>query len=276
MNRLILIPVTLLFLLYASPFNARAQEDRVLLAIFGHPDDEIFVSPILARYAREGADVHLVLATRGEKWAPETDLEPGDEIAEVRAGEVRCSAAALGVNPPILLPFGDGSLGEPVREGPPWETLAQLEGRLAKILKELRPDVVVTHGPEGAYGHPDHRLVGAVLTQMVQRRAEGAPSRLLYVGFPSERLPAEGFGLEMPWQPTASEYLTVRVAYTDADFDAARRAFACHESQFPPMMLQAFPQRLHELVWQGQVFFRPWFGAVTGDDLFTLPSIEGN
>lgn len=276
MNRLIVVPVSFLFLLYASPSDARAQEDRVLLAVFAHPDDEIFVSPTLARYAREGADVHLVLATRGERWAPETDLEPGDEIAEVRAEEARCSAAALGINPPILLPFGDGSLGQRVRQGPPWETLAQLENRLAEILEELRPDVVVTWGPEGGYGHPDHRLVGAVLTQMVQRRAVGAPSHLLYVGLPSERWPAEGFGLEMPWQPTASEYLTVRVAYTDADFDATQRAFACHESQFPPTVLRAFPQRLHELVWQGQVFFRPWFGAVTGDDLFTLPSNEGN
>lgn len=274
MNRLILVPVSFLFLLCASPSDARAQEDRVLLAVFGHPDDEIFVSPILARYAREGADVHLVLAARGELWAPETDLEPGDAIAEVRAGEARCSAAALGINPPILLPFGDGSLGQ--LRAPPWETLAQLENRLAEILEELRPDVVVTHGPEGGYGHPDHRLVGAVLTQMVQRRAEGAPPHLLYAGFPSERLPAEGFGLGMPWQPTASEYLTVRVTYTDADFDAARRAFACHESQFPPTVLQTLPQQLHEIVWQGQVFFRPWFGAVRGDDLFALPSNEGN
>lgn len=68
----------------------------------------------------------------------------------------------------------------------------------------------------------------------------------------------------------------MRVAYTDADFEATRRAFACHESQFPPMVLQAIPRQLHEMVWQGQVFFRPWFSAVRGDDLFALPSNEGN
>lgn len=261
----------LLFLFYASPTDAWAQEDRVLLVVFAHPDDEITVGPSLARYAREGADVHLVIAVRPEMWAPETNLEPGDEIARVRAAEARCSASALDIHPPIMLNL-DGGLGRLV--SPPWEVLGQLEDRLTEVFEEVRPDVVVTFGPEGGYGHPDHRLVGAVVTQIVQRNAQDEPPNLFYIGFPSERLAGGRLAsdlYELPWQTTASEYLTVRVTYTDADLQATQNSFGCYESQFSPRMLQAFPQELHEMVWQGQVFFRPWFGAMRDDDLFTLP-----
>ena len=52
--------------------TALEKEDHTLLAVFAHPDDEFLISPLLARYAREGADVHLAIVTRGEKWAPQT------------------------------------------------------------------------------------------------------------------------------------------------------------------------------------------------------------
>ena len=139
----------------ASP--AMSQErNRTILAVYAHADDEIVVSPLLARYGREKADVYLVIVTRGEKWAPQTNLSPGNAIAEVRATEARCAARALGIHPPVLLQFDDSSLGEMVR--PPWATLTKVESELGKLLAELRPDVVITWGPEGGYGHPDHRL----------------------------------------------------------------------------------------------------------------------
>lgn len=244
------------------------QDSRTLLAVVAHADDELVMSPLLARYAREGAEVHLAIVTRGEKWAPQTDLAPGDEIAAVRAKEARCSAKALGIEPPIQLSFDDGSLGERVR--PPWATLSRVEEELRDLFLRVRPDVVITWGPDGGYGHPEHRLVGAVLTQLVQREVEGAPRHLLYVGVPKDRLPEEPEPGSQPWQGTAEEYLTVRVPYTDADAEAMRAAFACYESQFPEEVRRAYPGLLHEGVLRGQVFLRPWFRAVGGDDVFEL------
>lgn len=276
MHRSIAYLLSVVCILLASP--AMSQErNRTILAVFAHADDEGFVSPLLARYGREKADVYLVIVTRGEKWAPQTNLSPGEAIAKVRAEEARCSARALGIHPPILLQFDDVSLGERIR--PPWATLSKVESELRKLLAELRPDVVITWGPEGGYGHPDHRLVGAVVTQLVQRKAKGAPRHLLYPGFPRGRVPDEpkpgdqpGSSVLdiLPWAPVEMEYLTVQVPYTDADLNAAGKSFVCYKSQFPDEFLRLVMQQLHKDVWQGRVYLRPWFGSAKGQDLFAL------
>ena len=259
----------------ASP--AMSQErNRTILAVFAHADDESSVGPLLARYAREKADVYLVIVTRGETFAPQTNLSPGEEIAKVRAEEARCSASALGIHPPILLRFADGTLGGTIR--PPWATLTKVETELGKLLAELRPDVVITWGPEGGYGHPDHRLVGAVVTQLVQRKAKGAPRHLLCPAFPRGRVPDEpkpgdqGSSVldVLPWAPVDMEYLTVKVPYTDADLNAAGKSLVCYKSQFPVEFLRVAAQQLHKDIWQGRIYLRPWFGSVKGQDLFAL------
>lgn len=258
----------ILSLLLASPAAAPAQDDRTLLAVFAHADDEFFASPLLARYAREGADVHLAIVTRGEKWAPEMDLTPGDEIATVRAAEARCAAEALGINPPIQFAFDDGSLGQ--RVTPPWTTLTAVEQELAALFARLQPDVVITFGPDGGYGHTEHRLVGAVVTTLMQKEVEGAPDHLLYVGIPDELLPDTLPPNSLPYQPTPSKYLTVQVPFTAEDGDVVAKAFACYKSQFPEELLQTGPMMAHYVFWQGKVYLRPWFGVVRGDDLFAL------
>jgi LmbE family N-acetylglucosaminyl deacetylase len=266
MNRIIAYLLSAVCLSAAFPVAAQEQS-HTLLVVFAHADDEILVSPLLARYGREGADVYLVIVTRGESWAPQTDLLPGDAIAKERAEEASCAARALGIHPPILLPFDDGRLGKHVM--PPWAILSQVESRLRKLLAELKPDVVITWGPEGGYGHPDHRLVGAVVTELVQRKVEGAPRHLLYVGIPSGRVPEKRHPGDLPWVPIDMEYLTVQVPYTEADLNEARKSFACYKSQFPEEVLRLGPE-LHKKVWQGQIYLRPWFGGVQGEDLFAL------
>lgn len=252
----------------ADAVLAQPCSEKILVAVVAHADDEFLFSPVLAKYAREGADVHLIIATRGEKWAPVTDLEPGDEIASVRATEAKCAARALGINPPVQLSFDDGSLGQRVQ--PPWSTLSQLESQLHREFTRLGPDVVMTFGPEGGYGHPEHRLVGAVVTQLVQKQAEGSPGLLVYAGVALGRVPEEPAEGDLPWQPTAEKYLTISVPYSEADLEAVRTSFACYESQFPAEVLQFGPLEAHQAVWQGSVHFRPWFGAVSGNDLFEL------
>ena len=121
---------------------------RRLMAIFSHPDDETVIAPLLARYAREGASVHLVIATDGRLGTNPWGLPPGDELAAARAEEARCSCRELGVQPPILLGIHDqGVVAE----------LEHLAVEITRLWTELQPDVVITWGPEGLYGHPDHR-----------------------------------------------------------------------------------------------------------------------
>lgn len=271
MNRFSPYLVGLLCWGVALPVAAQEQADRSLLAVFAHADDEFLVSPLLARYAREGADVHLAIVTRGEKWAPQTDLAPGDAVAAVRAEEARCAAEALGINPPIQFSIDDGSLGQ--RVTPPWATLSRVEEELRALFAQVQPDVVITWGPEGGYGHTEHRLVGAVVTQLVQQGGEGAPSHLFYPGIPSDRVPEQPRPGDLPWVGTDMEYLTVQVSYTETDLEAVQKSFPCYESQFPAEVLQFGPLWAHRAVWQGEVFLRPWFGVVRGDDVFALETM---
>jgi LmbE family N-acetylglucosaminyl deacetylase len=254
-------------------FSASSQS-RTILAVFAHADDEGIVGPLLARYGREKADVYLVIVTRSQTYAPQTKLSSGDPIAKLRVEEARCAASALSIHPPIVLEI-DQDLGETV--SPPWAKLARVESELRKLLAELRPDVIITWGPDGGYGHPDHRLVGAVVTQLVQRKAEGAPRHLLYPGFPRGRVPDQpkadnrsgNIIDELPFAPVDMEYLTVQVPYTDADLQAAGKAFTCYTSQWPVDFLRLVMPQLHG-VWKGRIYLRPWVGTAKGGDLFAL------
>ena len=115
---------------------------RTLVAILAHADDEIPAGPILARYAREGARVFLIIATDGGQGTGgggsgvRRDSVAPDELARTRAEEARCSAQALGAQPPILLGFPDGKLGEITDR----TLLVRLTARLAEEFESLCSD----------------------------------------------------------------------------------------------------------------------------------------
>ena len=243
---------------------------RTLVAILAHADDEIPAGPILARYAREGARVFLIIATDGGQGTGgggsgvRRDSVAPDELARTRAEEARCSAQALGAQPPILLGFPDGKLGEITDR----TLLVRLTARLAEELERLRPDAVVTWGPDGGTGHPDHRIVSGVATQLVRTGAPGVPERLYYMYFPAEAFramnPQRG---APPLLVPQSKYFTTRVSFTPPDLHAAQRAMSCHRSQFTPEVLQrVLPAQA--AFWNGTIALAPAFATTRGTDLF--------
>jgi LmbE family N-acetylglucosaminyl deacetylase len=122
-----------------------------LMCVLAHPDDEsLGVGGVLAKYAAEGVDTHLLTATRGEHgWAGRAEARPSPEaLGRVREGELRAAAAALGVREVAFLDYIDGHLDR----ARPDEVI----GKIVAHLRRVRPQVVVTNGPEGWYGHPDH------------------------------------------------------------------------------------------------------------------------
>lgn len=114
--------------------------------------------------------MRIVYATAGDAAAPQTALAPGPAIAALRKGEARCASQALGLAEPRILDLGDGTLGAVTR--PPGETLTRLRETIAQVMTDERPDVVITWGPDGGYGHPDHRLIGAVVTELLAGHAK--------------------------------------------------------------------------------------------------------
>jgi LmbE family N-acetylglucosaminyl deacetylase len=123
------------------------------MAVFAHPDDEAFgTGGTLAKYAAKGYDVYLVTATRGEAGQIlKPQLATPANLPNVREHELRCACEIYGVHAPRFLDYVDGQL--------PIVHQGQAVGKLVRLLREIKPHVLITFGPDGIYGHYDHIAV---------------------------------------------------------------------------------------------------------------------
>jgi LmbE family N-acetylglucosaminyl deacetylase len=247
-------------LIAVAPLTARAQGSRPILAVFAHPDDERVIGPLLSRLAREGRETHLVIATDGSQGVRDfAHIPAGAELAAVRTKEATCAANRLGVRQLHILGLPDGGLAS-------FEVLGKLRSGLAAIIDSLKPAAIITFGPEGGTGHPDHRLVGDVVTQIIESDARYANVDVLYASLPTERLRTAP-----PAEPTvngmAETLLTVRVPFEERDLVAGREEFACHRSQYAPAEMDAVNAYLAH-AWNGQVWMRPWNGTLRDPAVF--------
>jgi len=175
------------------PTPATSQNrPRTIVALLAHADDETAAGPALARYAREGVQVHLIIVTDGsggsgtQAYLQRPDSGPvGDALVKARVDEARCAATTLGARDPILLGFPDGKLGDYLGDR---SLMTRVTDRIAKEIERLQPDVVVTWGPDGGTGHPDHRIVSNIATQLLRFGAPGMPERLFYMYLPVEMM----------------------------------------------------------------------------------------
>jgi LmbE family N-acetylglucosaminyl deacetylase len=163
-----------------------------LLGVFAHPDDEVFCAGgTFARYAKTGAEIMVVCATRGEAGQiRDAGLATRRTIAAVREQELRSACDRLGVRHVRLLDHRDGEL--------PDLDFDSLAGEIVTVVREFRPDIVVTFGPDGGYGHPDHVRISEATTaacvaagdgtryreQLTVGPAPHAPGRLYHAHFP--------------------------------------------------------------------------------------------
>jgi LmbE family N-acetylglucosaminyl deacetylase len=132
-----------------------------LLFVLAHPDDETFgAGGTIALSARRGVEVHLICATRGEVGEAPSDLRGYASVGEMRVAELQCAANVLGVRAIHFLNYRDsGMRGSPDNTHPdalaaqPTEWVARA---IARHIREIRPQVIVTFDPIGGYMHPDH------------------------------------------------------------------------------------------------------------------------
>lgn len=163
-----------------------------ILGVFAHPDDEIFCGGgTYARYAAAGAEVMVISATRGEAGQiRDAAVATRRTLGDVRERELQASCERLGIKQAICWDFGDGRL---LNIDP-----LPLTKKITKAIREFQPDVVVTFGPDGAYGHPDHIVVGDLTTKAFNLASDPevfpeqlsgglsvySPGRLYYSYFP--------------------------------------------------------------------------------------------
>ncbi|WP_033400834.1 N-acetyl-1-D-myo-inositol-2-amino-2-deoxy-alpha-D-glucopyranoside deacetylase [Actinokineospora enzanensis] len=233
-----------------------------LLLVHAHPDDEsLCTGGTIARYAAAGVQVTLVTCTLGEEGEiiPETLAQlaatAADQLGGYRVGELRAACAALGVSDHRYL----GGMGR-WRDSGMVDTEANAHPRafasgdfeaqvddLVAILQDVRPQVVVTYGPDGGYGHPDHVRAHEITAAAVARVPEVV--RLYYTVASRSAVEAGVVALAdvdgLPWRlPEPGELpvvddteITTAVDITD-HVPAKLRALRAHATQVG--------------VWQGQ------------------------
>ncbi len=133
-----------------------------LMCVLAHPDDETLgVGGTLAKYASEGVETYLVTATHGQRgWQGDPKDNPGlVALASLREAELRAAAQILGLKEVCFLDYIDGGLDQ----ADPAEAIS----KIAAHVRRVRPHVVVSFGPDGAYGHPDHIAISQFATAAV-------------------------------------------------------------------------------------------------------------
>ena len=240
--------------------NLNLHENKTLMAIFAHPDDEIVISPVLAKYAKEGANIHVVYVTDGSKGvADHANIPAGDALAKVRAEEALCLTKTLGINPSIFLNYTDGDLAT-------YENIYSLDDKINELFTRYQPNVVISFGPGGEYGHSDHRMVSNIVPEVFQREASSSLKQLLYYGFPKEHKDNNlvlkskvGNWFYENWKTTQKRFLTYRIPFNNEDLELGYKASSCHKSQYTKETVDD----LFSIIKLGNntIYLRPWNGA---------------
>jgi N-acetyl-1-D-myo-inositol-2-amino-2-deoxy-alpha-D-glucopyranoside deacetylase len=154
-----------------APTRTPSPDGRRLLLVHAHPDDEsIATGATMAKYAAEGARVTLVTCTLGELGEiipPELAHLAADQdggLGQYRIGELAKACAALGVTDHRFLGGAgrwrdSGMMGEPSNQAADCFWLAGVDeaaAALLEVIRDVRPQVMVSYDDNGFYGHPDH------------------------------------------------------------------------------------------------------------------------
>lgn len=244
-----------------------------LMCVLAHPDDEsLGVGGTLAYYAQQGVETYVVTATRGERGRfGDRGESPGPEVVgQVRETELRAAASALGVREVHLLGYEDGSLDQ--------VAAAEAIGAIVTHVRRIRPQVVLTFDPYGAYGHPDHIAVSQFTTAAIacaadasfgERGGSEGPHRvakLYYMAWPAAKWDAYQAALKTlavtvdgvsrvasPWP----DWAVTTVIDTSACWQTTWRAVCCHETQMSIYGgLASLPPDRHRALWGTQEFYR--------------------
>ena len=261
-----------------------------LMAVLAHPDDECLGNGgILAKYAAEGVETYLVTATRGERgWFGSESDNPGLEaLGRIREAELCAAAEVLGIHHVDLLGYIDGDLDT----ANPTEAVAKIAG----YLRQVRPQVVVTFGQYGAYGHPDHIAISQFTTAAIVRAADPNwvdPSGLASYSVSKLYYMAETSQLFAVYQSVFGDLImnidgVKRGAVTWPDWSITTlidtwaywptvwRAICCHQTQVPAYhVLENLSEEQRCALWGSQSYYRA-FSLVNGGRHLETDLFEG-
>ncbi len=226
--------------------NSETDNKKInrLLGVWSHPDDEAYLSAgLMAQVVKDGGSVTIVTITDGEKGFPESDPRSAADKSAQRRGELRDAMAEIGVRDIRFLGIEDGEVAAPPQD--------MLVARIAGVMKQIRPDLVVTFGPDGITGHSDHVANSAIATAAWNSAGFGD----LWYAAKTEswlnqwRKQHDDFGLWMTEEPTGvpNEMAEHVLDLEGPALDKKRAVLAAHRSQ---------TQMVAELF--GEAAYREW------------------
>lgn len=275
---------------------------RRLLGVFAHPDDESFgPGGTLAKYAAEGVDVHIVIATDGAAGSVTEEYEKDrEQLADVRQEELEAAVKILGAELHTLGYRDSGYLDDPANEHP--EAFMNVDegeatGRIVQLIREVRPQVIVTHDERGGYFHPDHIMTHKITTAAFFAAGDSeqfpeigpapyTPQRLYYTAIPNRWLKAFLLIMRLRGQdPTRAgrneDVDLTKVGRPQSELDARLNIFpywevkeaasAQHQSQGGGTAFGILPRWLQKRLFNMEYFMRAFPPSTDGDwekDLF--------
>lgn len=251
-----------------------------ILCALAHPDDEsLGFGPAIAKYAAEGAEVYLIMATRGQRgWKGKPEEYPGPEaLGQIRTEELLQAAEVLGIREVFFLDYMDGQLDQADSH----EAIA----KIAAHIGALRPQVVLTFGPDGSYGHPDHIAISQFTTAAVMQAATVHTVSKLYYSAESKAvmeayqsvfgdLKSKVDGVERRFAGWEEWAITTHLE-TSAYVETIKQAILCHRSQLRgyDRLLQLSPEPWQYLY--GHQHFYRVFSLVNGGRKIERGLFEG-
>jgi LmbE family N-acetylglucosaminyl deacetylase len=251
-----------------------------LMCVLAHPDDEsLGTGGALAKYAAEGIGTYVVTATRGERGRfDDSGQSPGPEIVgRAREAELLAAAKELGVREVALLDYRDAELDR--------ADVAEAAGKIAGHIRRIRPDVVITFDPYGAYGHPDHIAISQMTGAAIVRAADAHQVPKLYylvntarkwatyqAAFRTLTSTVDGtVRAVVPWP----DWSVTTVVDATAVWPTVWRAVQCHKTQMSIYKnFESLSEADQKLIWGRQELYRV-FSLVNGGRTVETDVFEG-
>ena len=218
-----------------------------VLLVFAHPDDESSsVAGTTAKYTQRGVSVDLICATRGEKGT-RLDVPPDMDTATAREAGLRVAAGITGIRDIYFLGYIDGELEK--------ADDVELADRVMAIMQKVQPEVVITFGPDGISGHPDHKAISKATTLAFEMLTEsgGSPRKLYYVTIPESAI-SEIDSDDMEGVITRPDGEVTTVIDISGYLETKIRALEAHSSQQDARWLAEMFRQSGESGWAGREF----------------------
>lgn len=206
--------------------NQKPHETKTILVVVAHPDDETGFGGVLAKFSRLGDKVHLVIGVDG-RYSTQSENNNPDSLALANKRQAICSCEKLGIEEPIFYDLISLDRKHGPKDGvrAAVESGIQLREKLKETILDVKPDLIITYGPDGEYGHPEHIIVSSLVTELLLREQWVDQYPLYYFGW-TRTLEQGNDG----WIRYADDqYFNVIADYTDEDEQKSFESLNCYE-----------------------------------------------